>query len=98
MYESATTSNFNHSSKSNSHMYDAFRSGFTPSHHNSYLMNGQLPSQSPFLSKMTKKAKNSRNDNLLLAHTGSSKGESVPTMLNVPKTQKVSICGVICLP
>lgn len=87
MYQSSSTSQYGHSHKSS----DMFKSGFTPNHHSSYFGNGKIPSVSPFLTKMTTKSKNSRNEGLFKLHSGTEGQKKSEMALNILGAQKVNI-------
>jgi hypothetical protein len=86
MYQSSSSSQYDNNLRS----ADMFKSGITPSHHSSLFGKGKIPNESAFLTKMTTKSKNSRNDGLFKISTGTNKQMKSDMVLNILGSQKVN--------
>jgi hypothetical protein len=91
MYQSSVSSQYAHSYKGNLKFHDQLKMGFTPSNYSSCLKNAKMPTPSPFLNKMSKKAKKSRNGNVLKVCTTNSKCSQPEFGFSSTSSNKVSL-------
>ncbi|CAI2384132.1 unnamed protein product [Moneuplotes crassus] len=80
LYKSSSSNNYQLQSKASLKLGDFLHSGMTPNNR-SFLKNQDLPSMSPFLSRMTQKSKNSRNEALFKVQTNQKSCEKFLNLL-----------------
>lgn len=91
MYQSSVSSQCTHSYKNNLRFQDQLKTGFTPSNYSSCLKDAKMPTPSPFLTRMSKKSKKSRNGNVLKVCTTNSKYSQPEFGLSSTSSNKVSL-------
>mmetsp|Transcript_32751 Transcript_32751/g.32102 ORF Transcript_32751/g.32102 Transcript_32751/m.32102 type:complete len:222 (+) Transcript_32751:216-881(+) len=80
LYKSSSSNNHQLKSKSGLKLGDFMHAGLTPSSQ-SYFKNGNFPSVSPFLAKMTQKSKKSRNEGLFKIQTNQKSSDKFLNLL-----------------
>lgn len=88
LYKSSSSNNYQLKSKSGLKLGDFMNAGLTPSSQ-TYFKNGNFPSVSPFLAKMTQKSKKSRNEGLFKVQTNQKSSDKFLNLLPSGKVVKI---------